>query len=221
LAEAGSIDLDASALLFNAGGQVVDTVWFRQLVSKDGALRHSGDNLTGDGDGDDEAIAVDLRKLAANVETIVLTVNSFRGQTFDKVENAFGQVVDNASGRELARFDISDSGPHTGIILASLKRENGEWTFKALALVLPGRRCRIWCALLPHSSDRKGGSSCTALAIFARTEFPCNCKRAKNALLPISASARVVPSRSISVLMRSTLPHSGSMPRARSAMIAM
>lgn len=135
----GSIDLDASALLFNAGGQVVDTVWFRQLVSKDGALRHSGDNLTGDGDGDDEAIAVDLRKLATNVETIVLTVNSFRGQTFDKVENAFGRVVDNASGRELARFDISDSGPHTGIILASLKRENGEWTFKALGARAAGQ----------------------------------------------------------------------------------
>lgn len=135
----GSIDLDASALLFNAGGQLVDSVWFGQLKSKDGSLRHSGDNLTGEGEGDDESIAIDLNRLSPNVETIVLTVNSFRGQTFDKVENAFGRVVDNKSGRELARFDISDSGPHTGLILASLKRANGEWTFKALGERAGGR----------------------------------------------------------------------------------
>lgn len=135
----GSIDLDASALLFDAGGQLVDSVWFGQLKSKDGSLRHSGDNLTGEGEGDDETIAIDLTRLPASVETIVLTVNSFRGQTFDTVSNAFGRVVDNKTGRELARFDISDSGPHTGIILASLKREGGDWTFKALGERAGGR----------------------------------------------------------------------------------
>lgn len=128
----GSIDLDASCLVFDGSGNVVDTVWFRQLVSKDGAIRHSGDNLTGEGDGDDESIAVDLTRLSSNAETLVLTVNSFRGQTFAKVKNAFARVVDAGTNRELARFDISDAGPHTGAILASLKRDGGAWTFKAL-----------------------------------------------------------------------------------------
>src|SRR3546814_5420645 len=67
-----SIDLDASCLLFDGAGNVVDIVWFRQLTSKDGSVRHSGDNLTGEGDGDDETIAIDLTKLPTNVETLVL-----------------------------------------------------------------------------------------------------------------------------------------------------
>src|SRR3546814_8184235 len=117
-----SIDLDASCLLFDGAGNVVDGVWFRQLTSKDGSIRHSGDNLTGEGDGDDETIAIDLTKLPTNVETLVLTVTSFRGQTFDKVKNAFGRVIDLTNNKELARFDISDAGSYTGLILASLKR---------------------------------------------------------------------------------------------------
>ena len=80
-----------------------------------------------------------IAKLPANVETLVLTVNSFRGQTFDKIKNAFGRVVDGSSGRELARFDISDSGPHTGFIIASVSRAGGEWTFKALGERTTGR----------------------------------------------------------------------------------
>lgn len=127
-----SIDLDASCLLFDGAGNVVDVVWFRQLTSKDGSVRHSGDNLTGEGDGDDETIAIDLTKLPTNVETLVLTVTSFRGQTFDKVENAFGRVIDLSNNKELARYDISDSGSYTGLILASLKRSGGDWVYKAL-----------------------------------------------------------------------------------------
>lgn len=127
-----SIDLDASCLAFDASGNVVDVVWFRQLTSKDGSIRHSGDNLTGEGDGDDETIAIDLTKLPTNVETLVLTVTSFRGQTFDKVKNAFGRVIDLTNNKELARFDISDAGSYTGLILASLKRSGGDWNFKAL-----------------------------------------------------------------------------------------
>lgn len=135
----GSIDLDASCLVFDSGRQVIDQVWFGQLTSEDGSIRHSGDNLTGEGDGDDESIVIDLTRLPANAETLVLTVNSFRGQTFDKVENAFGRVVDDSTGRELARFDISDSGSHTGIILASLSRAGGAWNFKALGERAGGR----------------------------------------------------------------------------------
>ncbi|WP_343518467.1 TerD family protein [Sphingomonas sp.] len=127
-----SIDLDASCIVFDANGRVVDTVWFRKLTSDDGSIRHSGDNLTGEGDGDDETIAIDLTRLPAAAETLVLTVTSFRGQTFDKVANAFGRVIDLTSNRELARYDISESGSYTGLILASLKRSGGEWVYKAI-----------------------------------------------------------------------------------------
>lgn len=128
----GEIDLDASCLAFNGAGEKVDVVWFRQLTSKDGSIRHSGDNLTGAGDGDDETIMIDLTKLPSDIETLVLTVTSFRGQTFDKVENAFGRVIDLSNNKELARYKISDSGSYTGLILASLKRSGGEWIYKAL-----------------------------------------------------------------------------------------
>lgn len=127
-----SIDLDASCLVFDGAGNVLDIVWFQQLVSRDGSIKHSGDNLTGEGDGDDETIAIDLTRLPPNVETLVLTVTSFRGQTFDKVQNAFGRVIDLATNKELARYDISDSGAYTGLILASLKRSGGEWVYKAI-----------------------------------------------------------------------------------------
>lgn len=128
----GEIDLDASALLLDANKREIDAVWFRRLQSTDGSVRHSGDNRTGEGDGDDESISIDLTRLPSGVEYVVLTVNSFLGQTFDKVANAYGRVVDNVSGRELARFPISDSGPHTGLILASLSRAGGDWSFKAI-----------------------------------------------------------------------------------------
>ncbi|MEO7692229.1 MAG: TerD family protein [Sphingomonas sp.] len=136
---AQEIDLDASCLVFDAQGTVTDLVWFQQLVSTDGSIRHSGDNLTGEGDGDDETISIDLTRLPATVETVVLTVNSFRGQTFNEVDNAFGRVIDLSTNRELARFDITDAGTHTGIILASIKRAGGEWVFRALGERTNGR----------------------------------------------------------------------------------
>lgn len=135
----GDIDLDASCLTFDAGKTVLESVWFGKLNNASGTIRHSGDNLTGEGEGDDESIAIMLDRLDAKVEYIVLTVNSFRGQTFDKVANAFGRVVDTRSGREMARFDISDSGSHTGLILASLSRNGGQWDFKAIGERTGGR----------------------------------------------------------------------------------
>lgn len=135
----GDIDLDASCLTFDANKTVLEAVWFGKLTNAAGTIRHSGDNLTGEGEGDDESIAIKLDQLDSKVEYIVLTVNSFRGQTFDKVANAFGRVVDNKSGRELARFDISDSGPHTGLILATLSRSGGQWDFKAIGERTGGR----------------------------------------------------------------------------------
>lgn len=135
----GAIDLDASCLVFDAAGTLVEEVWFRHLKGLSGAIVHSGDNRTGDGDGDDEVIHVDLSALPATVTTLVFTVNSFTGQTFERVANATCRVVDSTSGRELASFRLSESGSHTGLVLARLYRHGGEWKFHAIGEKTSGR----------------------------------------------------------------------------------
>ena len=92
-----SIDLDASCIVLDGEFAPIDVVWFRQLASKDGSIEHSGDNLTGDGDGDDETISVDLQRLPALAKHLVFTVNSFRGQTFDQVENAWRTALEKSA----------------------------------------------------------------------------------------------------------------------------
>lgn len=134
-----SIDLDASALFFDASGQLLDSVWFRQLKSKDGSVVHTGDNRTGAGDGDDEQIRVDLGRVPASVQTIVFTVNSFLGQDFGKVENAYCRLVNDQGNAEIARFDLSAGGAHTGQVMARLYREAGGWNFQALGTPSKGR----------------------------------------------------------------------------------
>jgi tellurium resistance protein TerZ len=137
-----SIDLDASALLFDATGNLVDQVWFRQLRSQDGAVQHTGDNLTGAGEGDDESIRVDLVALPSSVSTIVFTVNSFTGQDFSQIENAFCRLVDESDGSETARYDLSGSGRHNAQIMAKVSREGSGWTMTALGIAASGRTFR-------------------------------------------------------------------------------
>lgn len=133
-----SIDLDAGCVLMDSAGNKIDTIWFRKLTSSCGSVVHSGDNLTGEGDGDDEVIGVNLSKLPAKVEYLAFTVNSFRGQTFNDVENAFCRVVDQ-TGKELARYKLTEQGPHTGIVISSLRRNNGNWDFTAHGHACRGR----------------------------------------------------------------------------------
>ncbi|WP_104106699.1 TerD family protein [Nocardioides sp. 616] len=134
-----SIDLDASALLFDASGNVVDTIWYNQLVSKDGSIVHTGDNRTGAGDGDDESIKVDLSALPSNVQTVVFTVNSFTGQGFAQVENAFCRLVDEANEDEIARYDLSATGSHTAQIMAKVSRDGAGWSMTAIGGTASGR----------------------------------------------------------------------------------
>jgi len=89
------IDLDASLITLSAAKEPTGIIYFGQLQSADGAIVHTGDNLTGDGDGDDEVIKVDLERLDPNVETLVFFVNSYQGQTFNEVDNAFCRVLDD------------------------------------------------------------------------------------------------------------------------------
>lgn len=130
----GSIDLDASCLMFDENKNLIDTVWFRHLKSNDGSVVHSGDNLTGAGDGDDEVISVDLTKLPANVKILIFTINSYQGQTFKKVKNASARLVDKTTNKELAIYNLSgaDGGDHTGMVMVKLYLRDSEWRIQAI-----------------------------------------------------------------------------------------
>lgn len=134
-----SVDLDASCLLFDSSGQLVDQVWFRQLKSKDGAVRHTGDNLTGRGEGDDESIVVDLTALPANVAQLVFTVNSFTGQNFSQIENAFCRLVDETNQAEIAKYELTGSGTHNAQVMAKVSRDGGGWSMTAIGAIANGK----------------------------------------------------------------------------------
>ncbi len=145
------VDLDASCLVFDEGGNLIDTVWFRQLVSKDGSIRHTGDNRTGAGDGDDEQINVELSRVPANVKSLVFTVNSFLGQSFAQIANAYCRIVDSATNREIARYQLSAQGSHTAQIMAKAYRHNGEWKMHAIGENGSGRTFQELLPLItPH-----------------------------------------------------------------------
>jgi tellurium resistance protein TerZ len=139
---AQTIDLDASALLFDAAGKLVDQVWFQQLTSKDGSVHHTGDNLTGEGEGDDESIRVDLSKVPAKVTSLVFTVNSFTGQDFSQIENAFCRLIDESDEREIARYELTGSGTHTAQVMAKVARDGAGWSMTAIGAAASGRTFR-------------------------------------------------------------------------------
>jgi tellurium resistance protein TerD len=133
-------DLDASALLLNASGKIASDahfVFFNNLTSPDGSVEHTGDNLTGAGEGDDEAIKVNLASVPAEIERIVVAVSIYeaaaRGQSFGQVRNAFMRVVNQADNVELARYDLSeDASTETAMIFGELYRGGAEWKFRAV-----------------------------------------------------------------------------------------
>jgi tellurium resistance protein TerZ len=131
-AKTESVDLDASCVLFDENNRPVDFVWFRQLKSRDGSIVHTGDNRTGAGEGDDEQIIVDLTRVPSGIKSLVFTVNSFTGQNFSQVENAYCRIVNAANQQEVARYDLSVQGAHTAQIMAKLYRHNGEWKMHAI-----------------------------------------------------------------------------------------
>ncbi len=134
-----AVDLDASCVMFDEANRPLDVIWFRQLKSRDGSVVHTGDNRTGAGDGDDEQVNVDLNAVPAAVRSLVFTVNSFTGQNFSQVENAYCRLLDAASGKEVARFNLSVQGGHTAQIMAKVYRHNGEWKMHAIGENASGR----------------------------------------------------------------------------------
>mmetsp|Transcript_24504 Transcript_24504/g.64668 ORF Transcript_24504/g.64668 Transcript_24504/m.64668 type:complete len:463 (-) Transcript_24504:394-1782(-) len=135
----GTVDLDVSAILLGPGGQHVDTVFFGNLEAQ--GVKHSGDNLTGEGDGDDEQIMVNLNLVGPRVQQICFVVNIYTPKrTFAQVANPFCRVVDEACGSELCRYSLREAGREQGLIIARLAREpGGRWGFHALGLPCHGR----------------------------------------------------------------------------------
>ena len=135
-----AFDLDAVAFLVNESGKVrtdADFIFFNNLKSSDGSVEHTGDNRTGEGDGDDEVIKVDLTKVPADVSKVVFCAVIYdgqaRNQNFGQVANAYIRIVNTQSGAEVARYDLSeDSSTETAMIFGELYKNNGEWKFRAV-----------------------------------------------------------------------------------------
>jgi stress response protein SCP2 len=137
------IDLDASVIAYGPQRNHIDSCYFGKLSIVNGAIKHSGDNLTGEGGGDDEVIVVDLGRLPQDVTGLVFTVNSFSGQKFTEVAKAYCRLLDAATGEELVRFDLTNAEPQTGVIMAKLiKQFSGEWEMTALGDFVKSRTVR-------------------------------------------------------------------------------
>ncbi|GHI08623.1 transport-associated protein [Streptomyces cellostaticus] len=137
------IDLDASVIAYGPQRNVIDSCYFGKLTILNGAIKHSGDNLTGEGGGDDEVITVDLGRLPQEVTGLVFTVNSFSGQKFTEVAKAYCRLVDAATGEELVRFDLTTAEPQTGVMMAKLVRQfSGEWDMTAMGEFVKARTVR-------------------------------------------------------------------------------
>ena len=133
-------DLDASAFLLGANGKVrsdSDFIFYNQLKSSEGSIEHTGDNRTGEGDGDDELIKIDLIHVPADIDKIAFTVTihdaETRKQNFGQVGGSFIRVVNEISGSEIVRYDLTeDASTETAMVFAELYRKNGEWKFRAV-----------------------------------------------------------------------------------------
>lgn len=137
------IDLDASVIAYGPQRNHIDSCYFGKLSILGGAIKHSGDNLTGEGAGDDEVIVVDLGRIPADATGLVFTVNSFSGQKFTEVAKAYCRLIDAASGEELVRFDLTSAEPQTGVMMAKLiKQFSGEWEMTAIGEFVKSRTVR-------------------------------------------------------------------------------
>ncbi|GAA5103702.1 TerD family protein [Nocardia iowensis] len=132
------VDLDASVVMF-ADTNPVDVAYYGQLTSKDGSIRHQGDNLTGEGEGDDEVILVDLTRIPAHVSTLVFIVTSYKGHTFEQVQNAFCRLVDGTNNAELARYTLAGGMPFTALAMAKVFRMGNDWKMQALGEGFPAK----------------------------------------------------------------------------------
>ncbi len=133
-------DLDASAFLLGENGKCPterEFIFYGNLEHASESVKHMGDNLTGEGEGDDEQIQIDLTKIPANISKIAFTVTIYeadqRRQNFGQVSNSFIRIVDESNGSELIRYDLGeDFSIETAVVVGELYRHNGEWKFNAI-----------------------------------------------------------------------------------------
>jgi tellurium resistance protein TerD len=133
-------DLDASVIVAGADGKVLSDehfIFFNNKVSPDGTIEHTGDNLTGEGEGDDEQVKVNLAGMAQEVDKVVFPVSIYdaegRSQSFGQVRNAFIRVINAAGGAEIARYDLSeDASTETAMVFGELYRNGADWKFRAV-----------------------------------------------------------------------------------------
>ena len=130
-----NVDLDASAVQFG-GGRLFDIAFYNNSTTRDGSVVHLGDNQTGAGEGDDEAITIDLDQVHQQIDTIFLLVTSYQGQTLEWVDNAYCRVVD-AEDVEIARVTLTLGIPETGVVLARISRDGEGWVLRALGEPVP------------------------------------------------------------------------------------
>ncbi|MDQ2749494.1 MAG: TerD family protein, partial [Actinomycetota bacterium] len=128
-----NIDLDAAAIAFDAQGNKLEIVWHRNANEFNGALQHTGDSKTGAGAGDAESIVVDVGRLPDQVAAIVFTINSFTGQKFTDIAQAYFRIADQATDQAILRYDLSDTQPSTAVLMAILRRgTTGIWGVRAI-----------------------------------------------------------------------------------------
>ena len=127
---AREVDLDASAIAF-MGGQLADLAFYNNPQTRDGSVVHLGDNQTGSGEGDDEALTVDLSKVHRQIDTIVFLVSSYQGHTFEWINNAYCRLVDEHEV-ELARYTLTGGFPQTGLVMATIFRDGDQWRLRAI-----------------------------------------------------------------------------------------
>jgi len=132
-----NIDCDASAIILDNEGKYVDCVYYGNTSSVSGNVFHHGDNLTGDGDGDDEQITVNLANMSSNVGKIVFVVNIYacesRKQDFGMIQNAFIRLVDSSSSKEICKYNLSENyDGKTAMIFAEVYKHDNEWKFNAI-----------------------------------------------------------------------------------------
>eukprot|EP00930_Biecheleria_cincta_P018811 TRINITY_DN1452_c0_g1_i1.p1 TRINITY_DN1452_c0_g1~~TRINITY_DN1452_c0_g1_i1.p1 ORF type:complete len:467 (-),score=82.01 TRINITY_DN1452_c0_g1_i1:200-1534(-) len=139
--DCGEVDLDVSAVLLDSSGAEVETVFFGRLESLEHGIKHTGDNLTGEGDNDDEQITVNLGAVGSCVSQIAFVINIYTARiTFQQVANPYCRVVDQSSSSELCRYSLTEAGCENALIVSKIAREaGGRWGFHALGLPCRGR----------------------------------------------------------------------------------
>ncbi|MFI1967563.1 stress-induced protein [Streptomyces cinnamoneus] len=138
-----AIDLDASVIAYGPDRNMIDACYFGRLQILNGTIQHSGDNLTGEGSGDDETITVHMGGLPPEVTGLVFTVSSFNGQKFTDVAKAYCRLLDAQTGEELVRFDLTGSEPKTGVLMCKFIRQfTGEWEMTAMGEYVKAKTVR-------------------------------------------------------------------------------